>query len=123
MLGRAPAHGKAGSGARACTWAAPRQVHARAWPGQRGERAALQRAGKERGNEEKKMEKGKRKRKNKRKKKRRERERGIDGENHGGDRDGRSRVGDRQLSGAGWDGGEEKEGGVRSAEREEKMER
>ena len=62
------------------------------------------------------MEKGK-KRKKKKKKKRRERERGIDGENHGGDRDGRSRVGDRQPSGAGWDGGEEKEGGVRSAEK------
>ena len=36
----------------------------------------------------------------------------------------RSRVEDRQPSGAGWDGGEEKEGGVRSAEKgEEKMER
>ena len=35
----------------------------------------------------------------------------------------RSHVGDRQPSGAGWDGGEEKEGGVRSTEREEKMER
>jgi len=86
-------------------------VHARAWPGRRGERAALQRAGKERGKEEKKMEKGKRNRKKKRKKIRRERERGIDGENHGGDRDGRSRVGDRQPSGAGWDSGEEKEEG------------
>jgi hypothetical protein len=33
-------------------------------------------------------------------------------------------VGDRQPSGVGWDGGEEKEGGVRSAEkRKEKMER
>ena len=49
-----------------CAWAAPRQVHARAWPGWRGEQAALQRAGKERGKEgeregekEKKKEKGK----------------------------------------------------------------
>ena len=33
-------------------------------------------------------------------------------------------MGDRQPSGAGWDGGMEKEGGVRSAEKgEEKMER
>ena len=75
--------------------------------------------GKENGKRKKKKEKRKKK---KEKEKERERERGIDGENHGGDRDGRSRVGDRQPSGAGLDGGEEKEGGLRSAEREEKME-
>ena len=83
MLGRAPAHGKAGSGARACTWAAPRQVHARAWPGQRGEQAALQRAGEERGKEgrrrKEKKENGKRKGK-KEKERQREKEKGIESE-------------------------------------------
>ena len=66
------------------------------------------------------MEKGKRKRKIKGERKREKKERERDSENRGGDRDGRSRVGDRHPSGAGWDGGEEQEGGVRLAE---KMER
>ena len=83
VLGRAPAHGKAGSGARACTWAAPRQVHARAWPGQRGEQAALQRAGEERGKEgeregEKEKKKGKGREKKKRKREREKRDRSAD---------------------------------------------
>ena len=47
--------------------------------------------------------------KKKKKKKKRKRERA--GGKFGGDRDGRSRVGDRQPLNAGWDGGEEKEGG------------
>ena len=66
--------------------------------------------------------KGKRKRKRKREKERnRERERERASERQ---RDLRSAVArGRQPSGAGWGGGEEKEGGVRSAEKsEEKME-
>ena len=64
VLRRARARGQAGSGARACVWAAPRQVPARPWPGRRGKQAALQHAGKERGKEgeregEKRKEKGK----------------------------------------------------------------
>ena len=91
-------------------------MHARAWLGWRGEQAALQRAGKERGKEgegkeEKKMEKGKGKRKKKKKKKRRERERERKRERErerahvGGIRGRRSRVGDRQPSSAERDGG------------------
>ena len=38
-------------------------------------------------------------------------------EHAGGIRGRRSHAGDRQPSGAGWDSGEEKEGGVRSAEK------
>ena len=61
--------------------------------------------------------------KKKKKKKKRKRERA--GGKFGGDRDGRSRVGDRQPRDAGWDGGEEKEGGYgwRKKKIEEKMER
>ena len=58
----------------------------------------------------KKREKGKKKKK-KKKKRKRERDRERVGGKFGGDRDGRSRVGDRQPGDAGWDGGEEKEGG------------
>ena len=71
----------------------------RAQPGNRGEGR-----GKKKG-EEKKKRKGKRKRR-RREKKREGRKRK---EERGGIRGGRSRVGDRQPSGAGWDGGEEKE--------------
>ena len=57
-------------------------------------------------------EKEKRKRKKKKKKKKkRKRERERAGGKFGGDCDWRSRVGDRQPRDAGWDGGEEKEGG------------
>ena len=85
-------------GACACAWAALRQVHARVWPGRRGEQAALPRAGKERGKEgeregekEKKKEKGKRKGEEKEKDEKRERKDRSLGGFRGGDR-GRSRT-------------------------------
>jgi hypothetical protein len=53
-------------------------VHARAWPGQRGEQAALQRAGEERGREKKKRKKEKREGKRKRRKEREKRDRSAD---------------------------------------------
>ena len=72
---------------------------------------------KEKEGEKKKRRKGKEKEEERKRERKKRKERG-------GIRGGRSRVGDRQLSGTGWDGGEEKEGGVRSAEKgEEKMER
>ena len=74
-----------------------------------GERGKERRRGrkKKNGEEKRKWEKGKRKRKRKREReKERERERCV-GADHGE----RSRVADRRPSGAGWDGGEEKEGG------------
>ena len=63
----------------------------------------------------KRKENGKRKKKKKRKRREGERERCV-----GADRGERSRVADRRPSGAGWDGGEEKEGGYG---RRKKMER
>ena len=54
----------------------------------------------------------------KKKKKTMERERA--GGESGGDRDERSRVGDRQPRDAGWDGGEEKEGGYSWRKKEKK---
>ena len=63
----------------------------------------------------------KEKRKTKKKKKKRKRGRERAGGKFGGDRDGRSRVGDRQPHDAGWDGGEEKEGGY-GRRKKEKME-
>ena len=66
------------AGACGSAWAAPRQVHARAWPGQRGEQAALQRAGEERGREKKKRKKEKREGKRKRGKEREKRDRSAD---------------------------------------------
>ena len=39
----------------------------------------------------------------------------------GGDRDGRSHVGDKRPCDAGWDGGGEKKRGVRSAEKRDGM--
>jgi len=70
--------GRSGAGGRACALAAPRQVHARVWPGRRGERAALQRAGEERGREKKKRKKEKREGKRKRGKEREKRDRSAD---------------------------------------------
>ena len=84
---------------RASTRAGQAQGRARAQPGNRGE-----------GRGKKKGDKGKEEKKRKRKKRGGEKKRGKKRkEDRGGIRGGRSRVGDRQPSGAGWDGGEEKE--------------
>jgi hypothetical protein len=83
-------------------------VRARAWPGRRDERATLQRAREERGKEgrrrKEKKENGKRKIK-KEKERERKRERERERAHAGGIRGRRSRVGDRQPSGAERDGG------------------
>ena len=80
----------------------PGEAYARAGGEPSGARGARQ--GRRRKEREGEGEKEKRKRKKKKRKRERERERA--GGKFGGDRDGRSRVGDRQPRDAGWDGGE-----------------
>ena len=118
--------GRRGERACACAWAG-RERGARAGAasgrvrpgrGRGGEQAAVRGRGEREGKEEgKKKKNGEKKRKEsgkKRKEKGKEKERGEKRERErcvGADRGERSCVADRRPSGAGWDGGEEKEGG------------
>ena len=67
---------------------------------------------KEREGGKKEKRKKEKEKEEKEKEKEEERERERAGGKFGGDRDGRSRVGDRQPRDAGWDGGEEKREGM-----------
>ena len=74
-------------------------------------RAALGARGRgEGGRRERERGKKKREKEKEKEEKEKEEERERAGGKFGGDRDGRSRVGDRQPRDAGWDGDEEKEG-------------
>ena len=82
----------------------------RAWGGSRAWAGVRVRVAGEQRRREKKGEGGRKERKKKRKSKRKgEKERGKERAHAGEIRGRRSRVGDKQPSGTGWDGGEEKE--------------